>query len=239
MRKTVSGLMLALALIGTLTLAFNIQRVKSEPRTIVVPDNYPTIQDAINSANQGDVIYVRAGVYYENLVVNRTVSIFGESVKTTIIDGNQTYDVVRVTACNVTISNFTIRNGGKIYPSVRLSASGIKILGNNLTGSWCGVWLEHNSDYNLIANNTIMHNMNGVAGEMWHFTKIIHNDIKSNELGLWIGGYSAYNVISFNNISFHWSEGIMIMQSSHNTFEGNNIIDNNRGGYFSGITIGF
>jgi len=239
LRKTVSGLMLALRLIGTLTLAFNIQGVKSEPRTIVVPDNYPTIQDAINSANQGDVIYVRAGVYYENLVVNKTVSIFGESVKTTIIDGNQTYDVVRVTACNVTISNFTIRNGGKIYPSVRLSASGIKILGNNLTGSWCGVLLEHNSDYNLIANNTIMYNMNGVAGEMWHFTKIIHNDIKSNELGLWIGGYSAYNVISFNNISFHWSEGIMIMQSSHNTFEGNNIIDNNRGGYFAGITIGF
>jgi parallel beta-helix repeat protein len=206
---------------------------------ITVPDDFLTIQEAINAANSGDIIYVRAGKYYENLVVNKTVSIFGEAMKTTIIDGNETGDVVEVTACNVTISDFTIRNGGSTYASVRLFTSGINILGNNLTGSWCGVWLEHNSDYNLIANNTIMGNLNGIAGEMWHNNKITCNDIKSNGMGIWMGPYSQNNVISFNNISFHWSEGIMVMQSSNNTFEGNNIIDNNRGGYWAGITIGF
>ena len=53
LRKTVSGVMLTLLLIGMLTLAFSIQPVKTEPNSETVPDDYPTIQKAINAANPG------------------------------------------------------------------------------------------------------------------------------------------------------------------------------------------
>ena len=33
-----------------------------------------SIQDAINSAEEGDVIYVGEGVYYENLIVNKSIT---------------------------------------------------------------------------------------------------------------------------------------------------------------------
>lgn len=91
-------------------MAFSIQPAKTEPAIIVVPDDYATIQEAINNANEGDIIYVTSGIYYENVVVNRTVVLIGENRYATIIDGNKTGDTFHVIANNVTISNFTIRN---------------------------------------------------------------------------------------------------------------------------------
>jgi len=111
LKKTVSGIMLALLFISVLGLAFNIPPVKAEPATIVVPDNYPTIQEAINAANEGDTIFVRNGTYYEHVVVNKTVSIVGQSRDSTIIDGNGIGTVVIVVADNVSFSGFTVQNG--------------------------------------------------------------------------------------------------------------------------------
>ena len=108
-RRIVSAVMLAMLLTSTLTLAFNIQPVKA--RTIVVPDDYPTIQEAINHADAGDTVFVRNGTYYEHVCVNKTVSIAGQDRNTTTIDGNQTGTVVTVTADNVNISGFTVQNG--------------------------------------------------------------------------------------------------------------------------------
>ena len=238
LKRIVSGIILTLVLMGIFVLTFNIQPAKATPATIIVPDDYPTIQEAVNAASPGDTVFVRNGTYYENVVVNKTISLFGQDAESTILDGNATSDCVNIAADYVKISGFTIRNGGSrpytAYASIRLFSSRNIILKNILIGSWCGVYMEHYSDYNLIANNTIMENLNGISGEMWHNTKIISNTIKNNLMGIWIGPYSQNNIISFNNITGHWSEGIMMMQSSNNTFEGNNVIDNNQG-----ITIGF
>ncbi|MCD6240692.1 hypothetical protein J7K27_04110 [Candidatus Bathyarchaeota archaeon] len=46
--------MLKLLFMGVLLSAFNIQPVKAEPTTILVPDDYPTIEEAINAASSGD-----------------------------------------------------------------------------------------------------------------------------------------------------------------------------------------
>ena len=91
----------------------------------------------------------------------------------------------------------------------------------------------------MIADNSITDNLNGVAGQLWYDSTIVGNDIMDNLLGIWVGPYSMRNTIVSNNIRNHWSEGISMWQSSNNTFEGNNITDNNRGGYSAGITIGF
>jgi len=54
--------------------------------TIVVPRDYPTIQQAINHAKDGDTIKVLAGVYRENIIVNKSISIIGDGANITIID---------------------------------------------------------------------------------------------------------------------------------------------------------
>jgi hypothetical protein len=54
MDRIVFRVMLVLLLIGMSTLTFNVQLVKA--KTIIVPDNYSSIQIAINAAEDGDVI---------------------------------------------------------------------------------------------------------------------------------------------------------------------------------------
>lgn len=91
-KKTVSGILFTLLVAEILTLALNVQPVKSDPGTIWVPDDYPTIQGAVNAAGNGDIIRVKAGVYLEDIVVqSKSISIIGESAGNTIIRNNR-YD---------------------------------------------------------------------------------------------------------------------------------------------------
>ena len=242
-KKIVSGITLTLLLLGMLTLAFNIQLVKSEPGTWTVDDDgladFSLIQEAINAASPGDAIYVKEGIYYENVIVNKAVSLIGENKLTTTIDGNMTGTVVAVTTNNVAISGFTIRNGGNIYAGISLSSSGNNITNNIVSNNWCGISLEHYSAYNVIADNSVMNNLNGIEGELWSDTTIINNILKDNLLGI-NTNYCDRNTIAFNNITNHWSQGIMIQLSSSNTIFGNNITDNNLGRFQEGgIYIGY
>ena len=49
--------------------------------------NYTTIQSAIDDANSGDTVFVYSGIYFENVIVNKTISLTGEDRNSTIIDG--------------------------------------------------------------------------------------------------------------------------------------------------------
>jgi hypothetical protein len=53
------------------------------------PNNYTSIQDALNEANEGDTIFVYndSSPYYENLIINKSIKLIGENRDTTIIDG--------------------------------------------------------------------------------------------------------------------------------------------------------
>jgi len=99
-----------------LTLAFNIQATRAKPKTWIVDDDGPadfhTIQEAINKANPNDTIFVRNGTYYENVVINKTISLIGENNEATIVDANMQGIVIHV-AWNVSanITKFLIRNG--------------------------------------------------------------------------------------------------------------------------------
>src|SRR4030065_1588737 len=83
--------------------------------TIIVPDDYSTIQGAINGASDGDTVFVRAGTYHEHVIANKTISLVGEDVSTTIIDGGDTGHVVYVVRNNVNITGFTVRNSGRTH----------------------------------------------------------------------------------------------------------------------------
>jgi len=211
LRRAVSVTMLTLLLIGVFCLALNIQPVKSEPLTIIVPDDYPTIQEAINNANEGDTIFVRSGKYYENVVVNKTVSLIGENKSTTIIDGKGMAYVINVTANKVNISEFTIRNantGLYLWHSGGHNIS-CNIIANNL---WCGIHLR-TSTGNIIENNVVTNNR---ATAWWGGS------------GIHLEGFSSANRI-INNVISNNTWGLVLSASDLNILRGNKLINNTYG----------
>jgi len=76
--------------------------------------NYPYqhINDAVENSTTGDYIFVFKGVYNENIVVDKSLSIVGENKNKTIIDGMYNKFVILIIKNNVNICNFSIRNSG-------------------------------------------------------------------------------------------------------------------------------
>jgi parallel beta-helix repeat protein len=229
LKRMVSRITLTLLLISMLTLAFNIQPVKSEPNAIIVPNDYPTIQEAINNANEGDTIYVKTGTYYENVVVNKTVSLIGEDRNTTIIDGNYTGTVVSVTASNVKINGFTIRNSGLhclgrgIYISEGTRENEISY--NVIVNNDDGIMLEGSSNNNIFGNDITNNNFDGIFFVSSNCNKVFENYIANNRCGIsaWL---SSCNTMSKNSITSNGGRGIELMYCSDTSLLGNSITNN-------------
>lgn len=56
--------------------------------SLVVPSEYPSIQEAINAAKEGDTIYVESDIYYENIdFIGKNIALIGKGYPT--IDGQK------------------------------------------------------------------------------------------------------------------------------------------------------
>jgi len=87
-------------------------------------NNYSKVQDAINVADWGDTIFIHKGIYYENIIIDKSIELIGESRNETIIDGMEQDYVIKIIAPCTIISNLSIRNCGYTREYV---SSGIEI----------------------------------------------------------------------------------------------------------------
>jgi len=163
-----------------------------------------TIQEGIDNASIGDTIFVYSGIYYENVIVNKTVNLVGEDRNNTIINGGGTSDTIYISADNVNISEFAIQNGYSFGIYIRSSYN--IITDNNITNnSHTGIMLFEGSSNNIVSKNIIINN---------------------NALGIW-GHLSDDNIITDNIITDHDACGISIGGTLIQDFIGNNTITNN------------
>ena len=233
MKKTILTSSAILCLLFTLLLIRYKVTVKASPDVIHVPTDYPTIQEAINHANSGDTIFVHNETYYENLLVNKSISLVGEDRETTIIDGGEKGSVIFVTANNVNIKGFTIQKSGSgLYDSGILvdHSSGNRISHNTITNNYHGIYLSHSRDNTVSGNNASLNNVNGIDLDSSSDNIITGNNASSNNVNGIRLSFSSSNIITGNNASSNNVNGIRLDSSSDNIITGNNASSNNNYG---------
>ena len=187
--------------------------------------NYTTIQDAIDDASDGDIVYVYSGFYDESLTISATIILQGEAPTTTTINGIAE-SVIEVAADNVTIMGFTLES-----LDVDEWLRGIIFGGNNTEIAYnifqkLGYGVEENPGYHA-ANHSIHDNIfrnNNYGIELYSATHnmIFNNSFRDNVYG-GFGLYYSNNNMIYDNSFFH--DGLEI-GDSYNNIVYNNTINN-------------
>jgi parallel beta-helix repeat protein len=201
---------------------------------IWVPDNYPTIQQAVDNAAAGDTIIVRDGTYTENVGVDKSLAILAENMSTlTIVQAaNPDDDVLEVTADYVNISGFTVTgtDGDGFY---LYGADCCNISDNNVSNNGKGIYLDYSSNCVLANNNASSNSDIGSEdadgysyGIYLYFSSncmLINNAANTNA-----GQGSRGNVVSDEPGGDGCGHGIVLHSSSNCTLI-NNTANTNRG----------
>jgi len=216
MRKTVGTIALVLMFLAAIG-AVAFLPVKAEPKTITVPDDYPTIQAAIGNATAGDTVFVKEGIYnysifrLDGIYIDKPISLIGQNSQKTIISRpyfKYADNVIHIATDNVIISGFTITSSISLI-GIRVEdpagsdsqPSGINIIGNNIVGLNVGI-LTYGGENYVISQNNITGNDQGASF------------------------YSSNSVISDNNITDNGLYGLSIGSCQNVTIKGNNIANN-------------
>jgi parallel beta-helix repeat protein len=187
------------------------------------PGNYSNIQDAIDNASDGDTIYVYNGTYKENILIKKILNLVGESRNNVVIDGGNSGNTIKITVNNVSVSSFTIKNGGIGVYIVR--SSNQTIYNNKIIDNWEGVGLLESSGTNISTNIISNNFFEGINPVQSSSILISGNTIASNLQGIFISK-SENNTIFGNNIKRN-TRGIEIRSSSNkNLIYHNNFINN-------------
>jgi parallel beta-helix repeat protein len=201
-----------------------------------VPQNYKTIQSAVDASSIGDTVVVDKGYYRENLVITKPITLAGtfiftkdpSSITSTVIDGSgarnkQNGSTITVTGSADTtccIIGFTITGGTGSYIHSPEDLPGFR---HWIAGG--GIWIENAGI--RIAHNIVTGNHARPAGTTRH---------------TFGGGIAAYcspdkitnrtfviienNVVAGNSVQGYWTEGAGVTVGLPGIIRHNTIMDN-------------
>jgi parallel beta-helix repeat protein len=240
MRKAATAiLIIAFMLASSL---FILEPTNATTTELVVPDDFPSINQAIQKATDGDTVLVMQGTYNETIVIDKAITLKGENTNKTIINGNYCGTVIKIRHDNVTITGLTILFSSEqnsphryyVHPPDNYKAyflrhtgwdeglSGIhlqnvqycNITGNVVSDCGLGVWLT-GALYNTVSGNIFVRNNNGLVAQTSWSNKIVGNTFLNGGAGVCLPPKNVFKTGLVNDQS-----------SGYNTFVHNNFIGN-------------
>jgi len=174
--------------------------ILSEGTTLYVggsePGNYTMIQNALDDASDGDTIFVYSGIYNENIIVNKSITLKGEKKENTIIN-SEFKTAVLIKVDNFTITGFKIILKSQSEVSIDVKSDN-SIIYNNIIK---GVIFLLSSDNNTIMKNEIING--GISLFDSSFNNIVNNIVRNHRFtGININQYSFNNNVSYNTVKF-------------------------------------
>jgi len=166
--------------------------------------NFTRIQDAIDNSSDGDTILVYPGVYYENVVVAKSVTLKGKGHP--VVDAGGSGSSITLTADGVTLERFKVTNAERSYVTlVEVEyGAGIKVISSN----------------NIITGNTASNNECGIYLYLSCNNTITGNNVSNNECDIALISSGNNNTITGNTFA---NGGLIVYESNQNTVENNTV----------------
>lgn len=192
---------------------------------IYVPDNYSSIQAAVDNATNGDVLIIRDGEYIENINVDKSIIIKSENgtANCTVKPFNTNSAIFSLESNSISIYGLSI-SGSLTKEGIYVTADECNISLNCITKNFYGISLYHSSG-NIIHSNHLSENSRGIYAYHSQENSLNGNNIINNEEGISLIN-SPNNLIEKNDATFN-TYGVQISSSDNNTVS-NNILSNNK-----------
>ena len=238
--KSLALVLVAFFLIALVFLPSSIVRAQS--KTIVVPDDYPTIQSAIGNASSGDTVLIRSGMYLESsLTINKTISLIGENAQNTIIKDKDQPTMFLGSPLFAGPNTFTIKADNVVIQSLTITTIRGDIPGYDIVGGGKGTQILNcilpegislsTGSYQLINHNNIGKIVTNYAAltTKTPYTYITNNTVIGTVQISTNNNVVYQNTISANNDNLTWHAWGIEVGGSQN-FIAKNTIDNSRAG---------
>jgi parallel beta-helix repeat protein len=194
--------------------------VIAQSRVIYVPGNFTTISAAVVNATSGDTIMVMNGTYKEQVVINKPLRVIGENRSNTIIDAGGANYAVQITASNVTLSGFTIRNqttdpsrgpAALWLNGLSSTVSNVTIVNCTIAKSVYAVW------FSLTLNNTFRGNeFTDNSYDFGFFGEIPKYFVQDMDASNKVNGRPVYWLVKQNDFTVPSDAGVVIAVNSTN-----------------------
>ncbi|MFH2050180.1 MAG: right-handed parallel beta-helix repeat-containing protein [bacterium] len=204
--------------------------------TINVPVDYVTIQAAIDAAIEGDTINVADGTYNENIVVDKSLTIFGESKAGTIIipafsapnpgGGGSipagSSNVILVEADNVIIRDLTVDGdnpgltSGIVFNDADIDARN-GIITNHVAGTFNNLNIN-----NVLVKNIYLRGIYASTGGSFTISNNTVTNVNGEAASIAIMNWAGTGSFTGNTVS-NSNDGIVSNHSTGVTYSGNNV----------------
>jgi len=195
--------------------------------------NYSKIQDAIDNASDGDIVFVYndSSPYFEHIVINKQIDLIGEDRETTIIDGYREGTVITINGLNITLCGFTVCNSSlQNHVGIRIMSENVTLHNNIIEHNRYGIKFESANHVQIYGNNIINNGLSGVLLHDSWYNEIFNNYFKGNWIGyeqnIFEGLDNYYNTVSQNTF-FDNTNSICLTASTDNIISDNNISNSN------------
>jgi len=154
--------------------------------TVTVPDDYPTIQSAIDNATDYDTVLVKDGLYEESVVVYRPLTITGESRDGTVISMDDPFSML-IVAQKATVSHMTVQ-GTRTGAGLILQGSYCVIEDVTVRQNVWGLWVNRGF-HNVVRDVLCIDNdWQGLLVEEADHTLVEDVTCSGNDVGVMVRG---------------------------------------------------